>query len=380
MAQLATELQTRLRGRLPSDRIHVKPGGKDVAILCPETGSELSQLLSTARELHLLLKGPNTRRAAGKFYVNLNLNRLSRILDLDESSRCVTVQSGVALDSLEQWLNIHGWTLGWIHSGLEQHTVAEILQSSLPTFPSPRYTDPMKSVRGYRGVLPSGGELWNKTAPSRATGPDLLGMFCGGIELGVLTRVVFSVHPIPSSATIAEVTTTSPKDLLSLAGLESRCPHAPHRILVYKAPQQRRKKQRWKLIVAWNDYEAAAQQFADRARFRGLEANIRNGCDTKALESYAPRSDCFFAGLMGKLPDALITQMEQSTARWVIGFKNAHELQLWPHPEDATDSDDVVQTWFQHRANEAQEHLGKLRKELISSLTKNAENPSRESV
>ena len=127
-------------------------------------------------------------------------------------------------------------------------------------------------------------------------------------------------------------------------------------------------------------FRAAVQQFADRARFRGLEANIRNGCDTKALESYAPRSDCFFAGLMGKLPDALITQMEQSTARWVIGFKNAHELQLWPHPEDATDSDDVVQTWFQHRANEAQEHLGKLRKELISSLTKNAENPSRESV
>ncbi|MBR57808.1 MAG: hypothetical protein CMH54_07090 [Myxococcales bacterium] len=379
MAILATELQTRLRGRLPSDRILVEPQGRDVATLCPETGAELSQLLATVRELQLLLKDPTTRRTSGKYYVGLDLNRLSRILDLDVTSHCVTIQSGVTLGSLEQWLVIHGWSLGWVHSGLEQHTVAEVLQSSLPTFPSPRYTDPIRSVRGYQGILPSGGEVWNKTGPARATGPNLLGMFSGGYELGVLTRIVFSIHPVPTNTTVAEVTATSPQDLLSLAGLECRSPHKPHRILVCKlAPK--RKKQRWKLVASWNDSEAAAQQFADRTRFRGHDPIIHRGCDPDVLEEYAPRTDNFFTGIAGKIPDELLSKMERSPARWIIGFRNAHELQLWPHSEDHADPDDITRKWFHDQNHDVQEQHKKLRKSLIQKLTIDAENTSRESV
>ncbi|RKQ34039.1 FAD-binding oxidoreductase [Kocuria tytonis] len=129
--------------------------------------------------------------------VSLDMGRLNKVLEIDETSGLATIQAGVLGPDMEDQLNARGWTLGHFPDSFAYSTLGGWAATRSSGMQSDKYGDIADIVRGLRLVRPSGTVVL-RPLPSTSTGPSLREMVIGSEgRLGVITELTVHVHRLP---------------------------------------------------------------------------------------------------------------------------------------------------------------------------------------
>src|SRR6516165_9036853 len=173
----------------------------------PASEQELAALLSSANEAQIagIPRGGGTKLAWGnppkRADLVLSTARLNRILEHAWADLTVTVEAGCTLQFLQETLSKHGQRLAF--DGLWPHraTIGGILSTNDSGALRLRFGALRDLVIGTTLALPdgtlasSGGKVVKNVA-----GYDLSKLVTGAFgTLGVITRAVFRLHPLPRS-------------------------------------------------------------------------------------------------------------------------------------------------------------------------------------
>jgi alkyldihydroxyacetonephosphate synthase len=117
-------------------------------------------------------------RAETRTVVSVDLARMDRVLEIDETSRLARVQAGVYGPRLEEQLNARGWTFGHYPDSFTHSTLGGWIATRSSGMQSDRYGDIADITRGLRVVTPAG-LLAVRPVPSTSTGPSVREMVIG---------------------------------------------------------------------------------------------------------------------------------------------------------------------------------------------------------
>lgn len=131
--------------------------------------------------------------------LTLSLEKMTSLLNLDETSRLATFQAGVAGPQLEEQLKVHGYTLGHFPQSFEYSTLGGWIVTRSSGQQSYRYGKIEQLFAG--GVMETPrGRLELKPVPASAAGPDVREMVLGSEgRLGVVTQAQIRVRRVPEA-------------------------------------------------------------------------------------------------------------------------------------------------------------------------------------
>jgi alkyldihydroxyacetonephosphate synthase len=131
--------------------------------------------------------------------LTLSLERLNRLLDLDETSRLATFEAGVSGPHLEAQLKDRGYTLGHYPQSFEYSTLGGWIATRSSGQQSYYYGRIEDLFAGGQLETPRG-QLELPDFPASAAGPDLREIVLGSEgRLGVITRARLRVRPLPET-------------------------------------------------------------------------------------------------------------------------------------------------------------------------------------
>jgi alkyldihydroxyacetonephosphate synthase len=199
------------RGQSMRDWVDLRYGCVDTfpdGIAFPETDDDVRGLLNYAREsgTHVIPYGGGTS-VVGHItpchsdvpVLTLSLEKMTRLLDLDETSRLATFQAGVAGPQLELQLNAHGYTLSHFPQSFEYSTLGGWIVTRSSGQQSYRYGKIEQLFAGGLMETPRG-RLEMKPVPASAAGPDVREMVLGSEgRLGVITQAKVRVRRVPEA-------------------------------------------------------------------------------------------------------------------------------------------------------------------------------------
>lgn len=187
---------------LRSGRLQAFPDG----VAFPEEEAQVRDLLAFARQadLRLIPYGGGTSvlghinpRPQDAPTLTVDLRRLHRLLDLDETSHLATFQAGVTGPALEAALAARGYTLGHFPQSFEYSTLGGWIATRSSGQQSLGYGRIEALFAGGHVETPLG-PLDLPPHPASAAGPDLRHLVLGSEgRLGVITRAVVRVRPRP---------------------------------------------------------------------------------------------------------------------------------------------------------------------------------------
>jgi alkyldihydroxyacetonephosphate synthase len=129
--------------------------------------------------------------------VAIDLSRLQTIR-WDEESLLVHVGAGYRLGALEDQLNSHEYTLGFLPQSLHLATVGGAAASNAVGLLSGRYGRQRDITAGLEVILPNGHQIQTSTAPGGNAAFDLHDLFIGSEgTLGIITEVSLRIRPVP---------------------------------------------------------------------------------------------------------------------------------------------------------------------------------------
>jgi alkyldihydroxyacetonephosphate synthase len=183
------------QGRLPS---------LPSAIISPKTSGEIQKIIKYANQYKIPVTpfGGGSGVLGGAIPLNgsivLNLQRMSRFLNLDATSLVAEFEAGIMGANLELELNHRGYSAGNIPQSLFCSTLGGWISTRAAGQFSTKYGKIEDMVLGMEVVLPDGDLLNIRPVPRRSVGPSLKDLFLGGEgTLGIVTRATLSVHPLP---------------------------------------------------------------------------------------------------------------------------------------------------------------------------------------
>lgn len=134
--------------------------------------------------------------------VSVDLQRLDRVLAIDEHARLARVQAGVFGPHLEEQLRARGYTLGHYPDSFTHSTLGGWIATRSSGMQSDRYGDIADLTRGLRVVTPSGTLVVNPH-PATSTGPSVREMVLGSEgRLGIVTEATVHVRRVPAERAI----------------------------------------------------------------------------------------------------------------------------------------------------------------------------------
>jgi alkyldihydroxyacetonephosphate synthase len=138
----------------------------------------------------------------GRTVVSLDLARLDRVVEIDETSRMARVQPGVLGPHLEEQLNARGWTLGHFPDSFTYSTLGGWIATRSSGMQSDKYGDVADLTRGLRVVTPAG-MLVTRPVPATSSGPSVREMVLGSEgRLGIISEATVHVHRLPEQRVI----------------------------------------------------------------------------------------------------------------------------------------------------------------------------------
>ena len=184
MLEFFDEIQLSLPGTL--DKSGEQP------TISPGSARAVTHLMQLANKTGVALQVPGGEPHPDR--PALRLDRLDGIISVDEISRIIHVQAGIALGVVEERANDHGWTLG-VSKALHREQVGAWLARGAPGRADKANDPVMQNVAGLELVLPSGAEFSIRPAPRRAVGPDLIRAAIGAHgRLGVIVGAHLVAH------------------------------------------------------------------------------------------------------------------------------------------------------------------------------------------
>jgi glycolate oxidase FAD binding subunit len=254
-------------------REHMRPasaadaidGLQPAGVIAPSTAQEVAQVLRhcSSSGLAVIPRGGGTKlwfgNRAQKADFIVSTERLNRIVEHAWGDMTATVEAGCTIDSFQQALKEHGQRLAADPLWPEKSTVGGLLSTAQNGTLRIRYGAVRDLVLGLEmaladgSVIKAGGKVVKNVA-----GYDLTKLVIGSFgTLGVITRAVFRLHPIPvATATYsAWLSTASEANRLVLAILDST--------LVYTGLQIRAER---------------TDRIAVDVRFEGIPESLQDQC------------------------------------------------------------------------------------------------------
>jgi FAD/FMN-containing dehydrogenase len=201
-------------------------GELPLGVARPCSTAEVSQILSMCNEygVHVVPQGGNTGLVGGSVLgsvdgVILSLDRINEISCVDEASGSVSLESGVTLQHLHQFLE--GTDLIFpMHLGSEGSAqIGGLIATNAGGSHAFRYGMMQDLVLGLEVVL-SDGEVWNgmRTVQKDNAGYQLRKLFCGSEgTLGIVTKAVLKLSPQPKQDFTALLAVKDALGLIELA-------------------------------------------------------------------------------------------------------------------------------------------------------------------
>jgi alkyldihydroxyacetonephosphate synthase len=129
----------------------------------------------------------------------LDVTRLDRIVEVDETSLTATAEAGVGGLRLEQELNERGLMLPHYPASVDLATVGGYIAARGSGVLSTRYGKIEDLLLAVRVVLPTGETIETVPVPRHAVGPELTQLFVGSEgTLGVITRASLQLARLPA--------------------------------------------------------------------------------------------------------------------------------------------------------------------------------------
>ena len=182
------------------------------AVIRPGTEEELVAILQAALDLDAVVIpfGGGTSISGSleasvserRPIISVDVGRLDRVHDIDETSRLARVQAGVFGPHLEEQLNARGWTLGHLPDSFTHSTLGGWIATRSSGMQSDRTGDVADLTRGLRVVTPAG-LLVTRPVPSTSTGPSVREMVLGSEgRLGIISEATVHVRRVAARRTI----------------------------------------------------------------------------------------------------------------------------------------------------------------------------------
>jgi len=176
------------------------------AVISPGNREEIQGILRCANEykVHITPFGGGSGVLGGAIPTDgsaiLNLQRMNRFISLDETSLVAELEAGIIGANLERELNYRGYSPGNIPQSLYCSTLGGWISTRAAGQFSTKYGKIEDMVLGMEVVLPDGEFLNIRPVPRRSVGPSLKDLFLGGEgTLGIVTKAMVSVHPLPEA-------------------------------------------------------------------------------------------------------------------------------------------------------------------------------------
>ncbi|EWS79872.1 FAD-binding oxidoreductase [Brachybacterium phenoliresistens] len=198
-------------GRSLPDLVRVRAGGYERlvdAVVYPASEDEIEAVLRIVLDHDLVLipygggscisgsvtPDPAERRPV----ITLNMGRLDRVVDIDETAGLARVEAGVYGPDLEEQLQERGWTMGHFPDSFTYSTLGGWAATRSSGMQSDKYGDIEDIVRGLRVVHPRG-VISTKAIPGRDSGPSLHELLLGSEgRLGIISECTVQVHRVAS--------------------------------------------------------------------------------------------------------------------------------------------------------------------------------------
>ncbi|MEF7617270.1 FAD-binding oxidoreductase [Aquincola sp. MAHUQ-54] len=206
----AADLWAYARDRLPYATFHVRdgdlPGTLPTAVACPGGIEELQAVVRLARAqgVPLIPFGAGSGVLGGTVPLDhelmVDLKRLNRVIELNETDASVTVQAGMNGGQFEAWLNDRGYTCGHLPQSLYMSTVGGWAACRGAGQNSTRFGKIEDIVLGLAAVLPDGRELRVRPVARRAVGPSVKDLLVGSEgSFGIITELTLRVWRLPEA-------------------------------------------------------------------------------------------------------------------------------------------------------------------------------------
>lgn len=188
--------------RMWADRGEI-PATADI-IVRPGSAQEVSKVLAIANyfKIPVTTWGGGSGSQGGALPVAggiiLDTKRMNRVLEYDEESMTVTVETGMNFMQLEFYANEHGHSLMHYPSSLTCGTVGGFIAHNGIGVLSTKYGKIDDMCLSLEVVLANGDIIHTLPVPKHSSGPDLTAFFLGSEgTLGVVTKAVFRLFEMP---------------------------------------------------------------------------------------------------------------------------------------------------------------------------------------
>lgn len=171
----------------------------------------------------------------------IDLRRMNRILELNETGLYTRVQAGMMGGVFEAELNEKGYTARHFPQSIDLSTVGGWVATRAAGQYSTRYGNVEDILLALEAVLPDGTIVRTKLGPRAATGPDLRHVFLGSEgALGIVTEVTYRVLPVPESTAMLSFLFPSMHDGLEAIRLFMRAGWRPPVVRLYDGTETTR--------------------------------------------------------------------------------------------------------------------------------------------
>jgi glycolate dehydrogenase FAD-binding subunit len=191
----------------PASAADAVDGMQPSGVIAPGTAQEVAEVLRYCNSagLAVIPRGGGTKLWLGnrpqKVDFILSTERLNRVIEHAWGDMTVTVQAGCTIDNLQRTLKEHGQQLAADPIRSEGATVGGLLATAESGTLRIRYGAIRDLVLGVEVALPDGSVIKaGGKVVKNVAGYDLTKLMIGSLgTLGVITRAVFRLHPIPAA-------------------------------------------------------------------------------------------------------------------------------------------------------------------------------------
>ena len=200
--------------------------GTALAIVRPATTEEVAAVvkLCAAEKIAIVPQGGNTGMVGGGtpdqsgHEIVLSLNRMNRILDVDEIGYSMTVEAGVVLKTIQETAAQHDRLFPLSLAAEGSCTIGGNLSTNAGGVQVLHYGNARQLVLGLEVVTPQG-EIWNglRALKKDNTGYDLRDLYLGAEgTLGIVTKAVLKLWPKPKDVATSWIAVPSPDAAVAL--------------------------------------------------------------------------------------------------------------------------------------------------------------------
>lgn len=145
-----------------------------------------------------IVGGVDPRDDKERMIVSLDMQRMNKVISIDEASRTAVIEAGIVGPKMEADLQAQGWSLGHHPDSFEYSTLGGWLATRSAGMQSDEYGKIEHMAVSITMVTPAG-TIVTREVPASSAGPDLNHVIMGseGV-LGVITKATMRVHRAPA--------------------------------------------------------------------------------------------------------------------------------------------------------------------------------------